>query len=142
MGVTYSFPGPPFFVKQPDPLPLSFPDYQAEWRKQVVCDEREACARLAESQGQGVLASAIRARGGVPLAPGSNEVRATVKPAPPSEPSPFGRAVAEAAERLARENPPPPDALLPDGYSRWWPRVDIVDREEGLCARLTWEAKP
>ena len=63
---TYSFPGPPFFAEHPAALPLPrLPDWQTEMRNKAVRDEREACARLAESQGQGVLAEAIRQRGGV-----------------------------------------------------------------------------
>lgn len=50
----------------PDPQPLpSLPDWQTEMRNKAVRDEREACARIAESQGQGVLAEAIRQRGRV-----------------------------------------------------------------------------
>lgn len=72
---------------------------------------------------------------------GEAERAIAAKPIPAFEPTAFDFAMAEALSRLERDNPPPPDALLPDGCSRWWPRVDVVDREEGLCARLTWEAR-
>lgn len=56
-------------------------------------------------------------------------------------PAPFDHRMVNVVQLLLRDNPPPSAALLPDGCSRWWPRVDVVDREEGLCARLTWEAR-
>ncbi len=111
--------------------PITLPDWQTDMRDNAVRDEREACARLAEEHGAHATAVEIRARG---------EARdIAARPIPACEPTPFDRVMAEAVSRLQRENPPPPDALLPDGCSRWWPRVDVVDREEGVCVRLTWE---
>lgn len=56
----------------------------------------------------------------------------------------IGPAIAEATAKALRENPPPPDALLPEGYTRWVPRLEpeLEYREDGVFARFTWEAKP
>lgn len=72
---------------------------------------------------------------------GDAERAIAAKPVPTFDPTAFDRAMADVVRQLMCENPPPPDVLLPEGCSRWWPRVDVVDREEGLCARLTWEAR-
>ena len=73
---------------------------------------------------------------------GDAERAVAALPIPAFKPSSFDRAMAEAVQRLQRENPPPPDALLPDGCSRWWPRVDVDERDGKMLARMTWEAKP
>ena len=144
---SFSFPGPSIFAGHPaaEPLPR-LPDWQAAWRDKAVRDEREACALLAEEHGAHAAAAEIRARGtSAKRLDAVSQGPCSLIPDPSlahirAMPS-IGPAIEAAAAKALRDNPPPPDVLLPEGCTRWWPRLDVVDREEGLCLRLTWEAK-
>jgi hypothetical protein len=140
---TYSFPDPSFFAGYPDVLPPSrLPDLQTELRNKAVCDEREACARLVEQHGPHAIAAEIRARGGVTPTPASNETRkAALHQVEPLRDIGMGKAIADAVDKMLRENPPPPDELLPDGCSRWVLVTLPYRDDEPDVLWFKWEAK-